>query len=100
MFFTSVWNNGYVISVTVLDKVLWSRLLGPVIQLTYVVEHDVVVALTSDVRDASLSAVERKWPSPERLKSMSLQHHLVHGIGFNPALLTGNVVEHHRHHEE
>jgi len=98
--FTSVWSNGYVISVTVLDKVIWSGLLGPVIQLTYVVEYDVVVALTSDVRDASLSAVERKRPSPERLKGVSLQHHLVHGIGFNPALLAGNFVEHCKHHEQ
>ena len=58
--FTTFWRPGYVISVAVLDKVLWSGLLGAVIQLTYVFEHDVVIALTSDIREAGLSAVERK----------------------------------------
>ena len=57
-FLTTFWSPGYVISVPVLDEVLWSSLLGPVIQLTYVLEHDVVIALTSDIRDACVSAVK------------------------------------------
>ena len=95
---TSLWGLSDVVSVAVLDKVLWSGLLGPVIQLTYIFEHEVVIALTSDIREACLSAVERKLPSPERLKGVAPKHHLVDGIGVHPALLTGNVVEHYRHH--
>ena len=75
-FFTTFWSPGYVISVAVLDKVFWSSLLGPVVQLTYVFEHDVVIALTSDIREACLSAVERKWPSFKRLKGVAPKHHL------------------------
>ena len=98
--FTTFWSPGYVISVGVLDKVLWSSLLGPVIQFTYVFEHDVVIALTSDISEACLSAVKRKWPSFEGLKGVALKHHLVDGISDNPALLTGNIHEQYRHHQQ
>ena len=83
----------------VLDKILWSSLLGPVIQLTYVFEHDVVIALTSVIREAGLSAVERKWSSFERLEGVAPKHHLIDGIGVNSALLAGNVV-HYRSHQQ
>jgi len=95
---TSLWGLSDVVSVAVLDKILWSSLLGPVIQLTYVFEHDVVIALTSDIREACLPAVERKLPSPERLKGVAPKHHLVDGISVDPALLTGNGVQYYRHH--
>ena len=91
--FTTFWSLGYVISVAVLDKVFWSGLLGPVIQFAYRFKHDVVITLTSDIRETCLSAVERIWPSFERLKGVASKHHLVDGIGVNPALLAGNVVE-------
>ena len=69
---TSFGGLRHIISVDVLDKVLWPGLLCPVIQLTYVFEHDVVITLTSDVRVARVSAVERTWPSLERLKGVAL----------------------------
>ena len=55
--YTSFLSFLHVISVAVLDKVLWPGLLSPVIQLTYVFEYDVVVTLTSDVRVTRMSAV-------------------------------------------
>ena len=75
----------------ILDKVLWPGLLSPVIQLAYVFEHDVVITLTSDVRVACLSAVLRKWPSLERLKGVTLKHHLIDRVSVNSALLAGDV---------
>ena len=46
---TSVWGFLEVVSVTILDKIVWSRFFGSGIQLTYVLGHDVVIALTSDI---------------------------------------------------
>ena len=55
---TSVWGFCDVISVITLDKIVWSGLFGSGIQLTYVLEHDVVIALASDIRVTGLFTVE------------------------------------------
>ena len=55
---TSVWGFLEVVSVTTLDKIVWSGLFGSGIQLTYVLEHDVVIALASDVRVTGLFTVK------------------------------------------
>ena len=47
---TSVWGFLEVVSVTILDKIVWSGFFGSGIQLTYVLGHDIVIALASDIR--------------------------------------------------
>ena len=80
---------------------LWPGLLSPVIQLAYFNEHDDVVALTSDVGEASLSARERTWCSLKRLKGVALKHHLIDGVNVgSTTLLAGNVVQHLRYQKQ
>ena len=69
---TSFGGLHHVIPVLVSDKVLWSGLLGPVIQLTYVFEYDIVITLTSEVRIARLSAVKWTLMGIERIKGVAL----------------------------
>ena len=87
------------ISFLVLDKVLWPGLLGPVIQLTYVVEYDIAKALTSDVRIARLAALNWTWTSIEHLKGVSLWHSLINRVSF-VTLVSSGLSNHQRCHKE
>ena len=91
---TSVWGFCYVISVTTLDKIVWPGLFGSGIQLTYVLEHDVVIALASDVRVTGPFTVEWAWPGLDSHIGVSFEHHLINGVTVCTTMLSNTFVEH------
>ena len=91
---TSVWGFCDIISVTTLDKIVWPGLFGSGIQLTYVLEHDVVIALASDVRVTGLFAVEWAWPGLDSHIGVSFEHHLINGVTVCTTMLSNTFVEH------
>lgn len=84
----------HVIFFNIVDEVFRCGILGSVVHLTYAIGHDVVKALTSDVRSACLYTVDREGPGLERLKSVALQHLLINRVNIASALLTGNAAKH------
>ena len=91
---TSVWGFCDVISVTTLDKIVWPGLFGSGIQLTYVLEHDVVIALASDIRVTGLFTVEWAWPGLDSHIGVSFEHHLINGVTVGTTMLSNTFVEH------
>ena len=91
---TSVWGFCYVISVTTLDKIFWPGLFGSGIQLTYVLEHDVVIALASDIRVTGLFTVKWAWPGLDSHVGVSFEHHLINWVTVCTTMLSNTFVEH------
>ena len=91
---TSVWGFCDVISVTTLDKIVWPGLFGSGIQLTYVLEHDVVIALASDIRVTGLFTVKWAWPGLDSHVGVSFEHHLINGVTVGTTMLSNTFVEH------
>ena len=90
---TSVWGFCDVISVTTLDEIVWPGLFGSGIQLTYVLEHDVVIALACDVRVTGLFTVEWAWPGLDSHIGVSFEHHLINGVTVCTTMLSNTFVE-------
>ena len=98
---TSVWGFLEVVSVTTLDKIVWCGLFGSGIQLTYVLGHDVVIALTSDIRVTGLLTVERRaWPGLDSRIGVSFEHHLINGVAACTTMFSNKFVEHQKSYKD